>query len=384
MSTNLPNIIKLDLEKIQEMKFIKSKSQLNYLLFGIAFGCCFPIIALVFDICFYYKLDCSWASIKYAHMNDPLIYIIDTAPIFLGIAFGIAGSKQAAVLKLNQGLEKSSAEVDQKNKILKETLDELKRTQTNLIHTEKMSAVGQLTAGIAHEINNPINFVLSNVTPLKRDVADLISVIESIKKIDHESVKETHELIKSIDLPYTINEIDELLIGLEEGATRTAEIVRGLKNFSRTEEFGTSLTNINECIKTTVILLKHKLGKRIKIENELGDIPLINCHSGKINQVFMNLLSNSIDAIEGEGTIKIITKIYDPKQIQIILADTGKGMTPEVAQKIFDPFFTTKNVGDGTGLGLSISYGIIKEMQGSIEFTSEVDKGTTFTINLPI
>ncbi|HYV93943.1 MAG TPA: two-component regulator propeller domain-containing protein [Chitinophagales bacterium] len=269
---------------------------------------------------------------------------------------------------------------------------ELKKTQQQLIQSEKMSSLGQLTAGIAHEINNPINFVSANVQPLKRNLFEMKILMERYEGVIFNSDKreELEKLKQQFEKDFTIEESEKLLKGIEEGSKRTADIVRGLRNFSRVDEEEIKKANINEGIEATLLLLQNEQKHRnIEVIKSLAKIPEIDCYPGHINQVFMNLLTNAMDAIGTDapqmmGERKIfITTFSENNHIKISIRDTGKGMTDEVKQKIFDPFFTTKEVGKGTGLGLSISYGIIEKHNGKIEVKSEIGKGTEFIIFLP-
>ncbi|HKR05610.1 MAG TPA: ATP-binding protein, partial [Bacteroidia bacterium] len=236
----------------------------------------------------------------------------------------------------------------------------------------KMASLGQLTAGVAHEINNPINFVSANINPLKRNFEELVTFIRQKKETN------------SSELNYTIDETKQLLSGIEEGSRRTAEIVKVLRNFSRLDEEEMKKANINEGIISTLVLLHNKIKhQKIEVIKSLGEIPEIECYPGQLNQVFMNIISNAIDAISENGKI-IITTLKEKDRIKISIRDTGKGMGDEVKQKIFDPFFTTKDVGKGTGLGLSISYGIIEKHKGRIEVESEKGKGSEFVILMPV
>ncbi len=259
------------------------------------------------------------------------------------------------------------------------------QVQAQMLQAEKMASLGKLLAGIAHEINNPINFVYSNLTPLDRDIKDLHLIIEAFMNLaDQQGHQESQKAILG-DFEYEIikEEIQSLLEGLREGASRTREIVSGLKNFSRIDGEEFQLTNIHEIIDSTLILLGNIIKHKVSIKKKYGDIPLINCQAGKLNQVFMNLLSNAIQAIEDYGEVVIITEQID-QQVQIIITDDGIGMDQETLERIFEPFFTTKERGKGTGLGLSITKEIIEQHQGTIQVDSRKDKGTTFTILLPI
>lgn len=278
------------------------------------------------------------------------------------------------------------------------TLTKLKDAQTQLIESEKMASLGQLTAGIAHEINNPINFVSSNIKPLKRDIGDLLHILESyddlknIKVLDvlQEKIKEVEALKQDMDLDYIKEEMDTLLKGMEEGAGRTVEIIRGLKNFSRIDESDSNFMNVNEGLESTLVILNNQMGNRIKLIKDFGGLPNINCYAGKLNQVFMNILTNSIDAVNEElpddrqRTIWVKTRQLEDDKVSISIKDNGLGMTPEVRSKIFDPFFTTKDVGKGTGLGLSIVFKIIEAHKGNINVITEEGTGTEFCITLPV
>lgn len=292
------------------------------------------------------------------------------------------------LIKKSEYLELQKFHIEEKNRELTEALNNLKITQNQLIQSEKLASLGQLTAGIAHEINNPLNFVLSNIAPLRRDLYDLL---ELIKKYDEaiqsfsktEKIDELEVYKATIDYNYLINEIENLLDGMDEGAKRTADIVKGLRNFSRMDEGVKKLTDINAGIESTLVMLKNEIKGRIDVELNLGDIPKIMCYSGKINQVFLNLLSNAKDAIKDKG--KIIIKTYnDNDYVYISIKDNGIGIKEEIKNKIFEPFYTTKEVGKGTGLGLSITYGIIQDHKGKIEVFSKEGEGTEFLISLPI
>jgi signal transduction histidine kinase/streptogramin lyase len=290
-------------------------------------------------------------------------------------------SQRDEVLATNKALE------DQKRE-LQFTLENLKMTQSQLIQSEKMASVGLLTAGIAHELNNPINFIRGNVNPLKRDLNDLFQFIQKydeilkVSRLD-EVINEVDALKIKLDYGYLLKEIMNLLEGIEEGASRSSQIVKGLRSFSRMDEEKSQLYDIHEGIDSTLILLQNKLKNRIKVRKEYGDFEELECYPSKLNQVFLNILNNSIQAIEGKGEILIQT-VRSGIGIKIIIKDSGKGMTPEVKKQIFDPFFTTKEVGEGTGLGLSISYGIIEMHEGNIDVISEPGKGTEFIISLPL
>ena len=274
---------------------------------------------------------------------------------------------------------------------LQRTFDTLQRTQQQMVESEKMASLGELTAGVAHEINNPINFVAGNVQPLRRDVADVLQVLDAYADtVARQGLQaefaEAEALREEVEIDYVREEMEQLLQGVEEGARRTAEIVKGLRNFSRLDEDDLKKASVPEGIDSTLMLLRRKYEPGIRIIRSYAeDVPEVECLPGKLNQVYMNLLSNAIQAIPGEGEIHIGVEVpLGTDSVRIRIRDTGKGMEKDVMERIFEPFFTTKEVGVGTGLGLSISYGIIERHKGSIEVDSEPGKGTTFTILLPI
>jgi len=290
--------------------------------------------------------------------------------------------------RASEELKKANLDLALANEALQTTLDDLKSAQDKLIQSEKMASLGQLTAGIAHEINNPINFVSANIRPLMDDMTDVMKVIRLYEKTINEKgmQKEFSEVDKfkreeKTDL--TMEEIITLLKGMEEGAARTFEIVKGLRNFSRLDQNLFRKANLNEALESTLILLHSSYKNRIEIVKQFGDIPEIDCFPGQINQVFMNILSNAIQSITGEGTIFIKTWLVGG-MVKISIRDSGSGMNEDVRKKIFDPFFTTKDVGKGTGLGLSISYGIIQKHNGEIDVFSKPGEGTEFIICIPV
>ncbi|AZQ63052.1 hypothetical protein EI427_12640 [Flammeovirga pectinis] len=288
----------------------------------------------------------------------------------------------------NLTLEHKNDEIASKNIAMHDSLmdtesalSQLKEMQDQLVSSEKLASIGQLTAGIAHEINNPINFVANNVLPLKDDIEDLIQAFNELKKfVKQETINEIEE---NYDITFVIQEINDLLKGVEEGANRTTQIVMDLKTFARMDSAQFKEANLEEGIDTSLTLLNNKLKNRVEVHKDYGNIPLVNCNESKVNQVFMNILNNAEQAIKGEGNLSIKTW-SDEKMVYIRITDDGGGMDKETVNKIFDPFFTTKPVGLGTGLGMSISFGIIQDHKGDIKVDSEVGKGTSFTIILPI
>ena len=289
-----------------------------------------------------------------------------------------------------QKIKDINEELNSYNEELTVTLEELKATQKQLIQSEKMASLGVLSAGIAHEINNPINFVYAGINSLLRDFEDIKLVLDEINNInlDSENLKEILEKIEEVKKENYFDEayeaIPEIIKDIKIGADRTAEIVKGLRTFSRIDKGDMKLLDIHKGLDTSLLLLKNKYKNHVSIEKKYGEkIPELKCYPGKINQAFLNILSNAIDAIEDKGNIIISTK-YLNDHIIISIKDDGKGMTEETRKKIFDPFFTTKEVGKGTGLGLSITYGIIQEHKGEIEIITEVNNGTEFIITIPV
>lgn len=289
-----------------------------------------------------------------------------------------------------------TVELQQSNEELNKTLKNLKEAETQLVESEKMASLGQLTAGIAHEINNPINFVTSNVKPLKRDVdmiLDMLNRVEEISLSDagaDEKKQQIKELKDDLDFDYLKEEISYLLNGITEGSNRTAEIVKGLRIFSRLDEDDLKLADINEGMDSTLVIVRNTLGSNIDIVTEYGNLPAIECYPGKLNQVFLNIISNGLQAIRSKykdekgGLLTIATSIVDEDNIRIHIKDNGTGMDENTKKKVFEPFFTTKDVGEGTGLGMSIVYNTIIKHNGKIEFESTLGEGTEFIITLPV
>ncbi|MCW8397876.1 MASE1 domain-containing protein [Legionella sp. PATHC038] len=293
-----------------------------------------------------------------------------------------------ANIELESRVEQRTQDLNEKNIQLNHALDTLKQAETQLIQAEKMSSLGVLTAGIAHEINNPVNFISANIGPLKNDIAEIMQLLNKYAEITPDtSIKdklmEISKYKKEIDLPFTLQETHNLLNGIEEGARRTANIVKDLRTFSRLDEGALKRINIHANIDSTLTLLNNSFRDRITIKKNYGDIPQIECFPGKINQVFMNILINAAHAIPDQGEITITTS-KENEHVLIRIRDTGTGMSKETMARIFEPFFTTKPVGQGTGLGLSISYSIVQEHHGAISIHSDPGKGSEFFITLPI
>ena len=302
--------------------------------------------------------------------------------------------RKQAKLKLEQAFqiqEKIALEYAAQAEELEKTLHNLQSTQSQLIQTEKMSSLGQLVAGVAHEINNPINFIYGNLNYADEYIQKLLSLIDLYQKQNYHN-REIDILVKDIELEFILEDLPKILSSMKMGTDRIREIVLTLRNFSRLDEAAMKLVNIHEGIDSTLLILRHRLqGKRsIEIIEEYEDLPKIECYPGQLNQVFMNILNNAIDALEelsGNeiGKITIKTSVLNLDWVRISIKDNGSGIKEEIINKLFDPFFTTKPVGKGTGLGLSISYQIIVEKhKGILKCISAPGEGTEFVIEIPI
>ena len=294
-------------------------------------------------------------------------------------------------IMLERKVTERTAALENANSNLEVAMGNLKDAQAQLVNQEKMASLGQLTAGIAHEINNPINFVSSNVNPLRRDIDDLIQIIEKYKGVEElenieKTIQEVNDFKNEIDYDYVLKEVDELLKGIGDGASRTAEIVQSLKNFSRLDEVDSKFADIHEGIDSTLVIIISGTKYNVNIiKNYDTTITPIECYPGKLNQVISNIVVNAIQAMNStteNPTLTLTTKNLD-QHISLSIKDNGSGIPEEVKNKIFEPFFTTKEVGEGTGLGLSIVFSIIELHKGQIEVNSEPELGTEFLITLP-
>ncbi|MFB2936218.1 PAS domain S-box protein [Aerosakkonemataceae cyanobacterium BLCC-F154] len=333
-----------------------------------------------------------------------LLAVLDNKPMVQDITM------QSAILKIfatraGAELERIKAEeaLRQKTAELETTLNKLQTTQTRLIQAEKMSSLGELVAGIAHEINNPVSFIYSNIQPATDYSNNLIELIQLYQEYYPSPPPAISSFIEDIEFDYLVSDFSKLLMSMKSGATRIRDIVKSLRTFSRLDEADFKEIDIHENIESTLVILQNKLNGRagnpeIIINKNYGKLPLVECFGGLLNQVFMNLLMNAIDAIEQQrqslspkekldyiGIITITTSITPKNQVLISIHDNGCGMNSQVKEKIFNPFFTTKPVGKGTGMGLAISYQIVTENhQGHLRCFSTVGKGTEFQIELPI
>jgi signal transduction histidine kinase len=252
-----------------------------------------------------------------------------------------------------------------------------------------MSSLGEMVAGIAHEINNPVNFIYGNIQCAESYLQDLMDLLNLYQEQYTEENPVIEEKIEEIDLEFLTKDLSKLLHSMKLGAERIRGIVLSLRNFSRLDEAEMKDVNVHEGIDNTLLILSHRLNPIVKVIKNYGNLPLIDCYPAQLNQVFMNLISNAIDALieykeQANKQIVIDTLRADDKYIKVGIKDNGPGILPKNIHKLFDPFYTTKPVGKGTGLGLSICYQIIQKHQGTIEVVSAVGKGTEFVITLPI
>lgn len=288
---------------------------------------------------------------------------------------------------MDKKVQERTKELSNKNNELNSAYEELKDAQSLLVHNEKMRSLGELVAGVAHELNNPINFIYGNMVHLKEytnNLVEIISKYESLKgEGEEEKYKEINAYKEEVDYEFLQEDISDLIQSCTDGAERSKQIILQLKDFSRLDQSEIKSINLNESIDSTLNILNSKYKNKVNIVREYGDIPMFDCFAGQMNQVFMNILDNAAQAVEGTGDVIIRTKTADNNMI-IEFEDTGDGMEEDVMEKIFDPFFTTKEVGAGSGMGLSITYKIIKSHNGTINVESELGKGTKFTVKIPL
>jgi len=316
---------------------------------------------------------------------------------------------QQQLQEKNWFLQQSETREREKAFQLEQALHQLQNSQSQLVQSAKMSSLGQLVAGIAHEINNPVNFIHGNITYASEYVQDLLKLMELYQTQFPNVTSEMECLIEAIDLEFIKEDLPKILSSMQVGTERIYGIVRSLRNFSRLDESEMKIVDLHEGIDSTLMLLENRLQAKpgfsgIQVVKEYGDLPKVECYVGQLNQVFMNILSNAIDALKEHWgreiekateqtanspsltpTIVIHTEVLEPDWVTIRIADNGSGIPEEVQSKLFDPFFTTKPVGEGTGLGLSISYQIVKERHGGLlQCFSTLGQGTEFVIQIPL
>jgi two-component system, NtrC family, sensor kinase len=313
---------------------------------------------------------------------------------------------EAALKKAKEELEirveERTAELKKQTLNLEQTLLELQRTQAKLIQSEKMSSLGQLVAGVAHEINNPVNFIYGNLTPASEYANDLLELAGIYEEQYPNPLPPVKEKIQSVDLDFIREDWPKILSSMKTGADRIRDLVKSLRNFARLDESEMKLADIHEGIDSTLLMLQNRLNIQpdspgIQIIQNYGNLLKVECYPGQLNQVFMNIINNAIDALEEDSeeqsiarefnpkVIKISTNILDENFVEIRIFNNGSGMEKAVIEQIFNPFFTTKPVGKGTGLGLSIAYQIITERhKGDLQCISAPGKGAEFIIRIPI
>ncbi len=285
-------------------------------------------------------------------------------------------------------LKKQERQLLKSNDELKSALAKLHKAQDSLVESEKLASLGQLTAGLAHEINNPINYVAGNISPLLKDFEDVDALLKKIESLRDEltatnSGKEVLELMEELEVDILFNEIRNLLEGVADGTARVKELMNSLKNLSRQNESTPIKMDINKIIVSTLALIRPSISSDIKITSNLEKLPVIQGSPGEISQVLLNIVDNAIFAMDGKGELKLNSRVVE-ENICVEVQDSGRGIPPSKLKVIFEPFYTTKEVGEGTGLGLAISHQIINKHQGQIQVESKLDQGTIFKIFLPV
>jgi len=297
---------------------------------------------------------------------------------------------RAAEEQLRVENERLEERVVERTQDLEKALSDFRSTQAQLVQSEKMASLGLLVAGVAHELNNPISFIYGNIEPLQQYIKKITAGIEEYEEFllnDPDGKATVEKLRADAHLDFVLEDITKLIRTIREGAARSKDIVADLRTFSRLDEAELKEIDLHQGIDITLSLLRNRLKSRITVHKEYSAIPAVTCYAGQMNQVFMNLLANAADAIEGSGNVWITTRLRTDEgeeKVRIAIRDDGCGIPEEILPKIFDPFLTTKDVGQGTGLGLSISHSIVERHEGKITAMSDPGKGSTFTVEIPV
>lgn len=342
--------------------------------------------------------------------NIPVIFMTalsDTVDKVKGLSLGavdyitkpIQHEETLARVRVHLQLSSTQKALEQRTTELSQTLDNLRQTQVHLVQSEKMSSLGQLVAGVAHEINNPINFINGNLEPAAEHVRDLIAFIELYRECYSQPHPKIQAWMDEVDVEYIEEDLPKLIDSMKIGCDRIRQLVLSLRNFARLDESHLKAVDLHEGIESTLLILQHCLKASpdcaaIQTSKNYGELPLVECYPSQLNQVFMNLLGNAIDALKEQARnapplwhpkISIRTYMSEPNWVNIAIADNGTGIPDEVKMKLFDPFFTTKPVGKGTGLGLSICHQIVTEKhKGKIYCYSTLGQGTEFVVQIPV
>lgn len=303
------------------------------------------------------------------------------------VGIGAIGNDLTSKLNLTEKLAYTNQELEGTLLKLEKTLDELKSTQAQLVQSEKMRSLGQLVAGIAHEINNPAAFVANNLDYFEQILPGLRNLFDAYQLLkangDDELLEKVKQAEKDADLEYLWSDLEAIVKESQDGIKRIRNIVISLRTFSHLDEAELKRVDIRNGLASTLNIIRPSCKNRIELLEKYETVPEISCHPGELNQVFLNLLTNAVQAIEETGTIEIDVRQID-NNIQIRIKDDGRGMDEKTLAHLGEPFFTTKDVGQGTGLGLSISYGIIEKHHGKLKFDSSPGEGTTVTVLLPV
>jgi signal transduction histidine kinase len=342
--------------------------------------------------------------------NIPVIFMTalsDTVDKVKGLSLGavdyitkpIQHEEALARIRVHLQLRDAQRTVEQHSTGLAEALNHLKQTQVHLVQSEKMSSLGQLVAGVAHEINNPINFIAANLAPAQEYIRDLMTFLELYREFHPQPHPKIQAWMEAADVDYLVEDLPKLISSMQLGSDRIRQLVLSLRNFSRLNESEFKAADLHEGIESTLLILQHRLKatpnrSAIRVIKDYGELPLVDCSPSQLNQVFMNLLGNAIDALDESrrntselptSTITIRTFVAYENWIKISIADNGSGIPEEIRVKLFDPFFTTKPIGKGTGLGLSISRQIVTEKHcGKIDCHSTLGQGTEFVVQIPV